>query len=201
MKKCYNIHNYETKGDILMNILTETAAANNIWYDIVLIGLGILSTLIGGIVMKLLETKFNKIGKIAIYYRIIQFDRVSKDVVTFRIQIKNPSRDVKFLRDLCFCEICKDNKNKAVQAEKMRVTNKGEIKEEKTYANNGSYSIAADPRSLIEYELRFIFNKTVDPNNKFILSYIDDNEQIQTIKVNLETNLEWIVANIKKGDN
>lgn len=34
----------------------------NAWYDIALIGVAIIATLIGGIIMKLLESKFNKIG-------------------------------------------------------------------------------------------------------------------------------------------
>ena len=139
-----------------MNVLTTTT---NIWYDMALIGIGILATLIGGISLKLLETKFNKIWKLAIYYRIIGIHRQLKSLITIRVQIKNPSRDVKFLRDICLYEVFNDKKIRAIPSEKITHSKNGEIPDIKMLANNGSYSILSDPRSLVEYEFKFIFKR------------------------------------------
>ncbi len=89
-------------------IFLETASSTNIWYDIALVGIGILATLIGGIIMKLLDNKFAKYGELAIYYRVIN---IQHNVITLRIQIKNASHEVKFLRDICLFSI-KTNQEK-----------------------------------------------------------------------------------------
>lgn len=96
-------------------IFLETASSANIWYDIALVGIGIVATLIGGIIMKLLETRFTRYGELALYYRVIN---IQQNVITLHIQIKNASHEVKFLRDICLLSNKNSVEKKLKQAEK-----------------------------------------------------------------------------------
>lgn len=167
----------------------------NAWYDIALIGVGIIATLIGGIIMKLLESKFNKIGKLAIYYRVTDiYVHQGTTLVTIRIQIKNPSHDVKFLRNISLCRIIEGKSVRAFPSVKTTHSTNGVVTETKIHANDGSYSIASDSRSLVEYELVYVF-KNIGIKEGFLeLVFMDDNENKNTIQIEVNKNDDWIKA-------
>lgn len=171
----------------------------NAWYDIALIGVGIIATLIGGIIMKLLESKFNKIGKLSVYYRVIDIYNDTKwSKVEIRIQLKNPSHDTKFLRDVAL-EVKKENKIvRAIPSEKTTHSRGGNVIGTTIHANNGSYSIASESRSLVEYELVYYFENHLIKDDELLLSFIDDNEKKNIIQIQPKKNDEWMIAKIYK---
>ena len=169
----------------------------NTWYDIALIGVGIIATLIGGIIMKLLESKVNKIGKLSVYYRVIDiYNETNWSKVEIRIQVKNPSHDTKFLRDVAL-EMKKENKIvRAIPSEKTTHSRGGNVVGTTMHANNGSYSIASESRSLVEYELVYLFESYLIQDDELLLSFVDDNEKKNIIQILPKKNDEWIIAKI-----
>ena len=167
----------------------------NAWYDIALIGVGIIATLIGGVIMKLLESKFNKIGKLAIYYRVIDIlVQQGTTLITVRVQIKNPSHDVKFLRNISLYRIIEGKNVRAIPSEKTTHSKNNVVTSTKIHANDGSYSIASDSRSLVEYELVYVF-KNISVKDGFLeLIFMDDNENKNTIQMEVTKNDDWIKA-------
>lgn len=167
----------------------------NIWYDIALIGVGIIATLIGGVSMKLLESNFNKIGKLAIYYRVIDiFVHQGTTVITIRVQIKNPSHDVKFLRNISLCRIIEGESVRAIPSEKTTHSKNNVVTSTTIHANEGSYSIASDSRSLVEYELVYIFKNITIRDGYLELIFMDDKENKNIIKMEVIKNDDWIKA-------
>lgn len=73
-----------------------------------------------------------------------------------------------------------------------------EIEETKLLANDGSYSISAQPRDIKEYDLVYISNEYIHVEDEFVLSFCDNKEKPIKIPLKAKHNDDWIKGYPKK---
>ncbi len=77
-------------------------------------------------------------------------------------------------------------------SDKAAYKSKNEIQEIKFFANDGSYSISAQPRDIKEYELVYISDEYIYVGDEFVLSFYDDKDMLIKIPLKAEHNNDWI---------
>lgn len=156
------------------------------WSEICYIALGIVATLIGSITLKILEIKFNRIGKKEIYGKIIEFD---EEYIELKLELKNPTNDVWFIRQLKLCGI---KNNTIFPLLQCNYSENNSTKLRKYYADEGFYSFTIHNKSLAHYTVAFAYDKinTLDCFDKIICQYYNDKNNIITLKLDYKSR-EW----------
>jgi len=156
------------------------------WSEIGYIALGIIATLIGSIILKLLETQFNRIGKKEIYGKIIEFD---EEYIELKLEIKNPTNDVWFIRQLKLYGIKNDT---LYPLKQCNYSENDTTKMREYYADEGFYSFTIQNKSLAHFIVAFAYDKTytLDSFDRIVCQYYNDKNKIITLNFNCKSR-EW----------
>ena len=96
-------------------------------------------------------------------------------------QYKKTSHDVKFLRNISLYRIIEGKSVRTIPSKK-NIFKKHVVISTKIHANEFSYSIASDSRSMVEYKLVYIFMNISIKEEFLELLFIHFNENKNTIK-------------------
>lgn len=140
------------------------------WENIIYILIGAVISLATTLIIKLIDYKANRIGKYEIYIKDI-----SQDVLTIKLQIKNTTNSVKYIRDLKICKIDIENKKEELfQFDYSKTTQDGQTISETEYGEKGSYSFIVSEK-LFKNIVCMFKHKDFDFNNSdYILQYYDE---------------------------
>ncbi len=156
------------------------------WSEIGYIALGIVATLIGSIILKILEVKLNRIGKKEIYGKVVEFDN---QYFELKLEIKNPTNDVWFIRQLKLCGIKNDTLYPLVQCNYSE-NDTTQLKE--YYADEGFYSFTIPNKELSHFVVAFAYDKKnmLDSFDRFVCQYFDDKNKIITLNFDYKSK-DW----------
>lgn len=163
------------------------------WSEIGYIALGIIATLIGSIILKILEARFNKLGKIKLYGIIVEYN---DDYIEIKLEIENTTNDVAFIRQLRLFGLKDDNRYPLIQSTYSENTS---TKEREYFADEGYYSFAIPAKSFAHYTITYMFDKKNSHKKFDNLECQYFNEAEKLIKLHIDQKMrEWQLFKIKK---
>ena len=156
------------------------------WIEIGYIGLGIVATLIGSIILKIIEWNTNKLGKVIFYAKIIHF---TNNNVELKIEIKNTTRETQFIRQ--FTLYAFNENGEAVSFMQATHSTNSRTGDVTVYADEGFYSFTLAPTSLNHFLLSFFTDKQSTSSLKnYYVQYYDSKDRLKRKKLKI-IRLDW----------
>ncbi|MCI1735128.1 MAG: hypothetical protein LKM30_05265 [Bacilli bacterium] len=154
------------------------------------LGTGILSTVAGGVIVRMLSERLNKFGEIKKILRIIDL-KPSEGYIAIDVTFQNHKRDVAFIRDLCLFEWKDGSLRRFIQIDKIGAPERDGIPipggEKMVLGENGYYSFAIPPREAKNIRVAFLTRENPILLNSLLLGYYDDNEHLILVKLPLKS--------------